>query len=226
MPANLENSLVATGLEKVYFHSSLKDGQRQRMCKLRHNCSHFTCQQAHAQNLPSQALTVPDLRTFRCINWIKKKAEEPGIKLPTSVGLQTKQENSRKTSTSASLTTLKHLTVDFNKLENSSRDGNARPLCLPPEETVCRARSNSQNWTWNNGLVPNWERSVSRLYIVTCLLNLYAEHIMRNTRLDEAQAGIKGVRRNISNLRYANDATIMVEREEELEPLDESERGE
>ena len=43
---------------------------------------------------------------------------------------------------------------------------------------------------------------------------------MRNTRLDEAQAGIKGVRRNISNLRYANDATIMVEREEELEPLD------
>ena len=49
---------------------------------------------------------------------------------------------------------------------------------------------------------------------------------MRNAGLDEAQAGIKIARRNINNLRYANDTTLMAESEEELEPLDESERGE
>ena len=49
-----------------------------------------------------------------------------------------------------------------------------------------------------------------------CLLNLYAEYIMRNTRLDEAQAGIKIAGRNINNLRYAEDTTLMAESEEEL----------
>ena len=52
-----------------------------------------------------------------------------------------------------------------------------------------------------------------------CSFNLYAEYIMRNTGLDEAQAGIKIVRRNINNLRYADDTTLMAEREEELEGL-------
>ena len=59
-----------------------------------------------------------------------------------------------------------------------------------------------------------------------CLFNLYAEYIMRNTGLEEAQAGIKIAWRNINNLRYADDTTLMAESEEELEPLDESERGE
>ena len=49
-----------------------------------------------------------------------------------------------------------------------------------------------------------------------CLFNLYAEYIMRNARLEEAQAGIKIARRNINNLRYADETTLMVEREEEL----------
>ena len=48
-----------------------------------------------------------------------------------------------------------------------------------------------------------------------CLFNFYAEHIMRNARLDEAQAGINIVRRNINNLRYADDTTLMAERERE-----------
>ena len=57
-----------------------------------------------------------------------------------------------------------------------------------------------------------------------CLFNLYAEYIMRNAGLDGAQAGIKIARRNINNLRYADDTTLMAESEEELkEPLDESE---
>ena len=59
------------------------------------------------------------------------------------------------------------------------------------------------------------------------LFNLYAEYIMRNAGLEEAQAGIKIAGRNISNLRYADDTTLMAESEEEpKEPLDENERGE
>ena len=52
-----------------------------------------------------------------------------------------------------------------------------------------------------------------------CLFNLHAEYIMRNTGLDEAQAGIKIARRNINNLRYADDTTLMAESEEELKSL-------
>ena len=52
-----------------------------------------------------------------------------------------------------------------------------------------------------------------------CLFILYAEYIMRNTGLDEAQAGIKIARRNINNLRYADDTTLMAESEEELKRL-------
>ena len=59
-----------------------------------------------------------------------------------------------------------------------------------------------------------------------CLFNLYAEYIMRNTGLEEAQAGIKIAGRNISNLRYADDTTLTAESEEELKSFDESERGE
>ena len=56
-----------------------------------------------------------------------------------------------------------------------------------------------------------------------CLFNLYVEYMMQNARLDEAQAGIKIARRNISKLRYADDTTLT---EESEEPLDEHERGE
>ena len=76
-------------------------------------------------------------------------------------------------------------------------------------------------------LGPNWERITSRLYISPCLFNLYAEYIMRNARLDDAQAGIKIARRNINNLRYADDTTLMVEKwRGTKELLDERERGE
>ena len=84
----LENSAVATGLEKVSFHSISKERQCQRMFKLPHNCTHLTHQQSNAQNSPSQASTVhelPDVQPeFR-------KAEEPEIKLPTSAGSSKKQ---------------------------------------------------------------------------------------------------------------------------------------
>ena len=75
------------------------------------------------------------------------------------------------------------------------------------------------NWTWKNKLVPNWERSMSRLHTVTSLFNFYAEYIMQNAGLDEAQAGIKISGRNINNFRYADDTTRMAESEEKLKSL-------
>ena len=60
---------------------------------------------------------------------------------------------------------------------------------------------------------------MSRLYIVTLLINFYAEDIMRNTGLEEAQAGIRLAGRNINNLRYADDTTLVAESEEELKSL-------
>ena len=81
-------------------------------------------------------------KNFQMFKLNFEKAEEAEIKLPTSVGSQKKQENSRKTSTSALLTRPKPLTV-HNKLENSSRDGNSRPPYLPPEKSVCRSRNTS-----------------------------------------------------------------------------------
>ena len=70
------------------------------------------------------------------------------------------------------LTTLKALTVwiTTNCGKLLKRDETTRPPYLLLEKPICRSRSNSQSQTWNNGLVPNWERSSSRLYIVTLLI--------------------------------------------------------
>ena len=86
-------------------------------------------------------------------------------------------------------------------------------------ETCTQVKKQQLEPIWKNRLVQNWERSMSRLYIVTWLFNFYAEYIMWNASLDEAQAGIKTTRRNIHNLRYANDTTLVAESEEELKSL-------
>ena len=85
MPANLENSAVVTGLEKVSFHSNFKERQCHSMLKLPHNCIHLIHWQSNAQNSPSQASTKhkPGFRKGRGtrdqianIRWIIKKARE------------------------------------------------------------------------------------------------------------------------------------------------------
>ena len=75
-------------------------------------------------------------------------------------------------------------------------------------------------------VVPNRKRSVSSHLLPPCLFNLYAEYIMRHTRLGEAKAGIKIARRNTYNLRYSDDTILMTESKDKLKLLDESERGE
>ena len=68
-----------------------------------------------------------------------------------------------------------------------------------------------------------WSKSgkeyIKVVFLSPCLFNLYAQYIMRNTRLDEAQVGIKIAGRNISNLRYSDDTTLMAESEEEVKSL-------
>ena len=82
-----------------------------------------------------------------------------------------------------------------------------------------QVRKQQLNVDMDNRLVPNRKRSMSRLYIVTCLFNLYTEYITRNARLDEAQAGIKIAGRYINNLKYADDTILMAESKEELKNL-------
>ena len=109
--------------------------------------------------------------------------------------------------------------VDHNKLENSLRDQNTRHLtCLlrnlyAGQEATVRTGHGTTAW-FQIG------KGVRQGCILSpCLLNLYAEYIMRNSGLDEAQAGIKIARRNINNLRYADDTSLMAESEEELKSL-------
>ena len=72
---------------------------------------------------------------------------------------------------------------------------------------------NASSW---NRLVPNRKEVCQGCILSSCLFNLFAEFIMRNARLAEPQAGIKIAGRNIINLRYADDTTLMAESEEEI----------
>ena len=119
--------------------------------------------------------------------------------------------------------------VDHHKLRNSERHGNTRPPDLllrnlyAGQEATVRTGHGTTDW-FQIG------KGVCQGCILSpCLFNLDAEYIMRNAGLEEAQAGIKIAGRNINNLRYANDTTLMEESKEELKSLlmkvkDESEK--
>ena len=151
---------------------------------------------------------------------VLEKAEEPEIKLPTSAESWNKQESSRKNIYFCFIDYAKAFDcVDHNKLWKILQEMGI------PDHLTCLLRNlyAGQEATvrtrhWNNRLVPDWERSTSRLYIVS-LFNLHAEYIIRNAGLDEAKAGIKTAWRNINNLRCANNITLIAESEEELNNL-------
>ena len=94
-----------------------------------------------------------------------------------------------------------------------------------PEHLICLLRNlyAGQEATCRTGHGTEWfqiGKGVRQGCILSlCLFNFYAEYIMRNAGLEEAQAGIKIAERNINNLRYADDTTLMAEREEELKSL-------
>ena len=137
----------------------------------------------------------------------------PEIILPTSAGSSKKQESSRKTSISALSKAFD--CVDHNKLWKILKEmGIAdhltcllRNLYAGQEATVRTGHGTTDCLQVGKG--------VRQGYIFSpCLFNLYAEYIMRNAGLDEAQAGNKTAGRNINNLRYADDTTLTAESEE------------
>ena len=132
-----------------------------------------------------------------------EKAEEPEVKLPTFVGSWRKQGSSSKTSTSASLTTLKPLTVWITKntVENMKEMGIPDHLtCLlrnlyAGQEATVRTGHGTMVWLQIG-------RSVRQgCILLPCLFNLYEDYIMQNAGMDESQAEIKIARKNINNLR-------------------------
>ena len=148
---------------------------------------------------------------------VLEKAEEPEIKLPTSAGSSKKQESSRKTFTSA---LCQSLCVDHNKLWKILREMGIpdhltclwRNLYAGKEKTL-RTGHGTTDW------FPIRKGVCQGCILSPCLFNFYAEYIMRNSGLEETQAGIKIAGRNINNLRYADDTTFFAESEEELKSL-------
>ena len=168
MPANLENSEVTTGLKNVSFHSNPKGKQCQE-------CSNF-CTIALISHASNVMLKILQARLQQYVNHELpnvqagfRKAEEPD-QIAYICWIIEKARELQKN--------IYFCFIDYAKVfdfvencrklwKNSSWDGNTRLPDLPPEISVCRIRSNSWNWIWNNRLVSIWERSKSRLYTVT-----------------------------------------------------------
>ena len=152
---------------------------------------------------------------FQMLKLVLEKTEEPEIKVPTSAGLSKKQDSSRKTSISALLTMPKPLTVwittNWKILKEMGIPDHLifllRNLYAGQEATVRTGHGTTDWFQIGKGVHQG-------CILSPCLFNLYAEYIMRNAGLDEAQAGIKVAWRNINNLRYADDTTLMAESEE------------
>ena len=146
-----------------------------------------------------------------------EKSEKPEIKLPTSSGSLKKQESSRKTSISALLTIPKSLTVCITtnwKILKEIGISDHLPCFLrnlyAAQEATVRTGHGTTDW-FQIG------KGVCQGCILSpCLFNLYAEYVMGNAGLEEAQAGIKIAGRNINNLRYSDDTTLMAESDKEL----------
>ena len=146
---------------------------------------------------------------FQMFKLVLEKAEEPEIKLPTSSESLKKQESSRKTSISGLLPMPKPLTVwittncgKFKRWEHLTYF--LRNLYADQEATVRTGHGTTDWFQIGKGVCQG-------CILSPCLFNFYAEYIMRNAGLEEAQARIKIARRNINNLRYADDTALMAE---------------
>ena len=139
---------------------------------------------------------------------VLEKTEEPEIKLSTSAGSSKKQESSRKTSISALLTMPKPLTVWITINWKILKE-----MGIPDHLTCLLGNLDAgQEATVRTGHGTDWfqiGKGVRQDCILSpCLFNFYADYIMRNAGLEEAQAGIKIAGRNINNLRYVDDTTL------------------
>ena len=148
-----------------------------------------------------------------------EKAEEPEIKLPTATGSSKKQEFQKNIYCFIDYAKAFDC-VDHNKLWKILKEMGI------PDHLTCLLRNlnTGQEATVRTGHgTTDWFQIGKGIcqgcILLPCLFNFYAEYIMRNAVLDEAQARIKIAGRNINNLRYADDTTLMAESEEELKIL-------
>ena len=221
MSTNLENSAVAKGLEKVSFHSNLKERQCQRMLKLLHNCTPLTRQS-------KVMLKILQARLHQYVN-----RELPDVQAGFRKGRGNRDqvanirwiiEKSREFQKNIDFCFIDYAQtfdcVDHNKLWKILKEMGI------PDHLTCLLRNlyAGQEATVRTGHgTTDWfqiGKGAHQGFILSpCLFNLYAEYIMRNAGLEEAQAGIKIAGRNINHLRYADDTTHVVESEEELKSL-------
>ena len=157
---------------------------------------------------------------FQMFKLVLEKAEEPEIKLPTSAGSSKKQEFQKNIYICFIDYAKAFDCVDHNKLWKILQE-----MGIPDhltchlrnlyagQEAIVRTGHGTTDWVQIGKGVPQG------CTLSPSLFNLYAEYIMWNAGLEEAQAGIKIARRNINNLRYADDTIIMAESEEELKSL-------
>ena len=151
---------------------------------------------------------------------VLEKAEEPEIKLPTSAGSWKKQEFQKNIYFCFIDYAKAFHCVDHNKLWTILKQMGIpdhltyllRNLYADQEATVRTGHGTTDWFQIGKGLCQG-------CILLPCSFNFYAEYIMRNSRLEEARARIKIARRNINNLRYADDTSLMAESEEELKNL-------
>ena len=224
MPANLENSAVATGLEKVSIHP--KKGNAKE-------CSNY-----HTIRLISRAskimLKILQARLQQYMN-SELSAVQAGFRKgrrtrDETVNISWIIEKAREFQKNIYFCFIDYAKafdwVDYNKLWKILKEMGIpdhltslfRNLYAGQEETVRTGHGTTDWFQIGKGVRQG-------CILSPCLFNLYAEYIMRNAELKEAQAGIKIAGRNINNLIYADDTTLMAE-SEERKSLDESERGE
>ena len=157
---------------------------------------------------------------FQMFKWDLDKVEEPEIQLPTSTGSWKKQEFQENIYFCFIDYAKAFDCVDNNKLWKILKEMGILDhlICLlrnlyAGQEATVRTGHGTTDW-FQIG------KGVRQDCILSpCLFNFYAEYIMRNSGLEEAQAGIKIARRNINNFRYADDTTLMAESEDELKSL-------
>ena len=209
MPANLENSAVATGLEKVCFISIPKKGNAKQ-------CLNY-CTIALISHASKVMLTILQVRLQQYVN-----CEFPGVQAGFRKGRGTRDqianirwiiEKAREFQKNIYFCFIDYAKafdcVDHNKLWKILQEMGIR------DHLTCLLRNlyaGDEATELTGHGTTDWFQIAKAVHqgcmLPPCLFNLHAEHIMRNAGLDEAQAGIKIARRNINNLRYADDTTL------------------
>ena len=152
---------------------------------------------------------------FQMFKLVLEKAEEPEIKLQTSIGLSKKQEFQKNIYFCFIACAKAFVCVDHSKLWKILKEVGILDhlTCLlrnlyAGQETTVRTGHGTTDWFQ----IGTGVRQGCILYVKACLFNLYAEYIVWNAGLDDAQAGMKIVGRNNNNLQYADDTTLMAEK--------------